>query len=339
MADVIAIGTAPSTPPVVAVVNDLFNDFFNKGEGHAAHIAPIVPRSAMKGSYPTRELATGMNLKLNPGAATPIAYNAEPHGSIKLKYGSNDYRIERYPLAQHDLSDVEANELRAVGSIKVEEDVADAYANMAFDLHEYLLWNAVGTSGNWATGHKTDMTSTPLISSGTAQASFDIINLVFAAARQQLLKARKWQPGEKLLVPIAENLMPALQVNQYIRNAVGNPDANYPTYDKVLQYIREYFPGAEPFIVTSTHVNASEVVTFNFAGNIAFIKADAGTKSSFAKTLVPGQSISGKQVGRVGRVRMERVESFGGWRFHGDAWLDVDIQDDAAGMLFYNLNV
>jgi hypothetical protein len=331
MTAVVGQGSVPN-PPDTGLVKGLFFERFGQADQSAiaARIAPLTGMDADEGSYAIeRPQMIGVRLADDPNQLDPVALGASNYHDNQIGLDSKTFALERYQLGKFVLEDRKAAKLRRTNGIDIESLLAKHYRTRAESLHTHMAFSALTTSANYASGHTYDP-------GNLSTASFDLITAA------NTLDARLRDSGCDMTAPLICAGSPAsiayLQKLDQIKNHPGVANPNFVFTDAVLSQVLSDIFGREVEVMRLKHRYQLANGSFGYsavANTLAFVTAAGGMEQSLLKTLyVDGDTSSTPLLD----YRQQRDEAIPGFECFGDAYFQLHVADNTAGVLWTGIN-
>lgn len=327
-------GQAGPATPVTTDIRGLFNSQLSDDETfrQALAVAPLYGFPELEGSAITWAGYLGLDLSEGIDLTKPISWSAGLPPT-KMAWSSVDFVTRRYPVGEFGIPSVIERKWRAAHAIEFVDQLLQKHVAVARDLIAYLVFSALGTTGNYASGHTSDP------GNGTS-ASYDWIRLVMRAG-PSILKDAKKLDRPNVHVCIGDAIWPYLASSDQLRNSVAAGKENeHGTDDAVAAFVASYarVPMANVHRVEGTYKNSSGTVTDFFDSDaVAFTTAAPGIGTSLLKMTSPDGA--GDQDGGLIRIRgPEYTQANDSNTYHADVAAGVNLQDNEAGVLYTALS-
>lgn len=321
----ITIGTGLSQ-----ILPGLANDAVNQEPAYllSREAAPIIGVDALQGVQAVANRWSGLDLSENQTAATAQPLDATSYRGTGDTFTTVTYALERYQAGFRDLPDEIASEWNNQLMVNQGSRIAAQFSAAAAGIHAYKVFGALGTSGNWASGHAVDP-------GDITSAAFGFI-AALDAGLNKLIDAQRYNFGDPATVFIDGGLRKYLQVNTELKAQLGVFGGNLKSA-QINEWVASYFPGLTVRWVDARYKSTAGTVTRMFANCIMIQPTAVKSMVTFALNRSVGEM---KSAGIV-TTKSERVTAMGttgGTRFYGDAFFDHVFIDNTAGYLMYSLN-
>lgn len=321
----ITVGTGLSQ-----ILPGLANDAVNQEAAYALsrEAAPIIGVDALQGTQAVSNRWSGLDLSDNPTAATAQPLDATSYRGTGDTFTTATYALERYQAGFRDLPDEIASEWK--GQLMVDQGgrIAEQFAAAAAGIHAYKVFGALGTSGNWASGHAVDP-------GDITSAGFGVIAALDAAINK-LIDAQRMNAGDPANLFIDGGLRKYLQVNTELKAQLGVFGGNLKRA-QIDEWVAGYLPGVSVKWVDARYKSTAGTVTRMFANCMLLQPTKVKSMVTFALNRRVGEQLS-EGIITTKTERITAMGTTGGTRFYGDALFDHVFIDNTAGYLMYSLN-
>lgn len=294
----------------------------------ANEAAPITGVDALQGTQAVSNRWSGLDLSDNPTAATAQPLEATEYRGTTDSFTQVTYSLKRYMAGARDLVDEIASEWQGQLMVDKGAEIAEQFAASATGIHAHKVFGALGTSGNWASGHAVDP-------GDITSAAFPMIASLDAAINK-LIDAQRYNPGDPINVFIDGGLRKYLQTNSELKAQLGVFGGNLKRA-QINEWIASYIEGAKCIWVDGRYKSTAGTVTRLFANCILVQPTKVKSMVTFALNRKVGPDKSAGIV-TTKTKRVEEMGTTGGTRFMGDALFDHVFIDNTAGYLMYSLN-